>query len=404
MTRHIAVFVGLIAGLSGCHWGVRPATFPPAMGPAGALVGVRVKGEPADRVGELYSVDSTALMILASNRLTRIGWQRLEAMDVDKLARAYDIRPGETVTADKRARLSALSRFPGGINRDLLARLLHKLGQDSVEVIALVNIDSLTRFAATATARYMDRRIAAAEGYRRVGADFPGMGEHWVHPTVILSGRIDPRRPTMLTYATIAGQARLLGLGFIVTTEGGLTPRDLPGWPGFWHEHSGLLSEESGAKLSRGIEAIGGTRVWVLHAWTGLENPAGRYAADNWALPFARAGVDPPGSFSEEAARALSLAVGGDTFVANLLADVGLTSGDKHRSTDSTIALARARAERTLRTMREGSVTGAEVSDLAATWRDLSAALAELHGPHVTALLAPSHHIKDATSHRSHAP
>src|SRR5512141_722095 len=80
-------------------------------------------------------------------------------------------------------------------------------------------LDSLAEATAAATERFADRRVAAAEGYRRLGADFPGMGEHWLHPGALLSGAIDAKRPTILIYATIAGAPKLLGVGFVTTTR-----------------------------------------------------------------------------------------------------------------------------------------------------------------------------------------
>src|SRR5262249_32158492 len=154
---------------------------------------------------------------------------------------------------------------------------------------------SLIRAAARETERFTDRRVAVDEGYRRVGADFPGMGEHWINVGSLLGNRIDPARPALLTYAMIAGRPTLLGVGFVVVTNADSAP-DVPGWPTEWHEHSGLLADESGAAIEP-TKTDSPTHVWVMHVWTALENPAGQLSADNWSLPFRRAGVAVPRPF-----------------------------------------------------------------------------------------------------------
>src|SRR5262245_66523559 len=83
----------------------------------------------------------------------------------------------------------------------------------------------------------------------RVGADFPSMGEHWLNRSALLSRTVNPEQPTLLIYANIAGAPKLLGVGFVLVTRGDSTPVDAPGWPDAWHEHSGLLSDESGAVM-----------------------------------------------------------------------------------------------------------------------------------------------------------
>lgn len=39
-----------------------------------------------------------------------------------------------------------------------------------------------------------DRHQAAVIGYRPIGPDFPGMGEHWISVPLLLDGSIDPAR------------------------------------------------------------------------------------------------------------------------------------------------------------------------------------------------------------------
>jgi hypothetical protein len=262
-------------------------------------------------------------------------------------------------------------------------------------------LDSLAAATARETARYVDRRVAVADGYRRIGTDFPGMGEHWLHPGALLDGRLDPTRPTLLTYATLDGRPTLLGVGFVVTTAG-TTAASVPGWPHVWHEHSGLLADESGAAPHDGAPdatAVGGapagaarTRVWVLHAWTRLGNPAGPYAPDNWALPFVRAGLPAPTRTDVDAARACSLVVGGERYLRDVLTDAGLADSSHAAAIDATLAQARATVEPIVaRARAAGSVSAAELTALGTTWRTMAAALERALGSKVRPLLAPPH-------------
>jgi hypothetical protein len=371
MMRALVVLIVLIA--TGCmNWGTRPEDFPPALGPQGARVAVRVTGESEDRVGELLEVDSDGITI-RSSRVIRIAWRRLHAMDVDAAGVDYDIRFGEQLSDEKLARLKLISRFPQGMQR------------------LPITLDSLISDASRETSRFADRRLAVTEGYRRVGADFPGMGEHWVNLPVLMQNRIDPEHPTLLTYATIAGVPTLLGVGFVVVTHGDDTPVDVPGWPSEWHEHSGLLSEESGARVGP-ARASSPTHVWVMHVWTRLENPNGQLTADNWSLPFRRAGIATPRAIDADAGRAASLAVGGDAFLRDALTDAELRTPANSAAVDSAIDTARSRAATLVR-------ADADVVALRATWTNLSTSLERVLGPGVREILHPVHsHAHDGAN------
>jgi len=255
---------------------------------------------------------------------------------------------------------------------------------------SLASFDSIAARAAIESARFADRRVAVADGYRRVGTDFPGMGEHWLNPDVMMRGAIDAARPTLLIYATMNGKPTLLGVGFVAVTRGDSEPTSLPGWPTAWHEHSGLLSDESGA--GRHDTPHGGTHVWVSHVWTELENPDGRYAPDNWALPFARAGLRAPAVVDADAGRALSLAVGGDEYLRAVLADGGLRTTDNADRIDRLIVLARRAVDSVVASARAaGEIRGSDVALLRERWRSLHARLGAELGPAVDTLLATPH-------------
>lgn len=320
-------------------------------------------------------------------------------------------RPGSGARAHRLATLAVALLAPGALRGqpDTRAAVVNPAPAAHVERGAL---DSVAAEAARRTARYADRRVAVADGYRRLGADFPGMGEHWLHPGALLSGGVDPARPTLLMYAADAeGRPTLLGVGFVVTTRRASSAAHVPGWPEAWHEHSGLLADESGAGRGRARPSEGGTRVWVLHAWTALANPGGPYAPDNWALPFARVGLAAPAGVDADVGRAFSLAVGGDGYLRGVLTDAGLTGAAQAAPVDSVVARARARvAVLAARARAAGTVRPAEVAALRAEWQALAAALRVVLGPAVGPYLEPPHpqpgaaDVHHSPHHAPHAP
>lgn len=252
-----------------------------------------------------------------------------------------------------------------------------------------IALDRLMEEVGPAERAFSRQRDAIASGYRRVGTDFPGMGEHWVLPAALFAGRIDPAHPSLLIYATMAGAPRLVGVGFIVPVRGDSVPSDLPGWPDAWHEHSGLLADESGAAVGHPTPTIGATRIWVMHAWVGLTNPGGVNQADNWALPFARAGFPAPAGVEVLSGRAMSLIVGGDAYLRDLLADVGLRSTDDAATVDSLIAGAGARVEAIAHRARpRGALDAVDLDELRGVWASLTLDLRGILGDRVEAYLS----------------
>jgi len=174
------------------------------------------------------------------------------------------------------------------------------------------------------TSRYRGRNAAIADGYRALGPDAPGMGQHWMHPGLVLAGRFDPRHPQVLAYITVQGQPVLAGVAFAIPTDAGdASPGLAP--DSAWHLHGRTIDEESfiaDHHHAPGTTASG-TRVAVLHAWVWQENPDGVFAPDNWSLPFVRLGLPVPVAFSRDAARSLSLALpGGAAFMRRAFPDL----------------------------------------------------------------------------------
>ena len=352
--------------------GTRPEDYPPAIGPEGARAALRVLGERNDYVGELLAADSVGIT-LRTTRIIRFTWAKIAALDVEGAGADVDIRFGEIMTPEHRARIALLSRFPQGMGR------------------LPITLDSLIAEASRETTRFGERRVAVDEGYRRVGADFPGMGEHWLNVGALLKNSVDPANPAILTYATIAGQPKLLGIGFVIVTHADSVPQEIPGWPAEWHEHSGLLADESAALVGR-PRPDSSTHVWVMHVWTTLPNPAGALVADNWSLPFLRAGVPAPDHADPDGGRAMSLAVGGDEFLRNALTDADLRVRDNAAAIDSAIATARLRVISSLRDQTR-------IVALGAVWNDLASSLERTVGPSIRQVVSSSHGGSHAGTH-----
>ncbi len=170
--------------------------------------------------------------------------------------------------------------------------------------------------ARTASAPYQDRNAAIRAGYRKLGPEIPEMGEHWINPIMIVESRYDPKRPAMLTYATINGKPTLTGVAYALAMRPGEAPPP-SGVSGDWHDHSASVNDE----LASGdhTRAAGGSRVVVLHAWVWVDNPAGVFADENWALPYLRLGLQPPAEIDTHAARAIALRHDGVAYYANVL-------------------------------------------------------------------------------------
>jgi hypothetical protein len=180
-------------------------------------------------------------------------------------------------------------------------------------------IDSLLSVARKASEAFSDRSAAIAAGYRQVGMDFPSMGEHWVNPGLVFEGIVDVARPAILTYTVVKGRPALLGVVYAIPLAPGEEPPVTFGPGATWHEHNGSLEEESLLPEHHSVPTSGGgTRLAILHAWVRVPNPEGVFAAENWALPFIRLGLEVPAGFSKGAARAISLLSDGEHYFLEL--------------------------------------------------------------------------------------
>jgi hypothetical protein len=239
--------------------------------------------------------------------------------------------------------------------------------------------DSIARFlqaARTATERYHDRHAAVADGYAQVGPDFPGMGEHWINLVMVFARGFDARHPAVLEYATVGGRPVLVGVAYALPLLANEMAPDFPSVDS-WHGHLGTVDEEAQllGQLAEGHGAATGARLAMLHAWVWLENPAGLWVADNWALPFVRAGLPPPADAGATAGRAMSLVSGGDRYFTALIeAKVRASSADSTVIRESVSTAARAVRD-IFDAHLAGPVAADELSALRTIWRAMWASM-----------------------------
>ena len=181
--------------------------------------------------------------------------------------------------------------------------------------------EAFLRQAAAAAERYADRREAIADGFRRIGPDFPGMGVHWIHTSRIVGGELRGDRPSVLCYVEIDGEPTLVGLAYTLPLAGDESPPVEPFGAEVWHDHSGEVTEES-LLLNHPSSATASDptfRLSMVHVWMPLANPEGLLVQNNWAIPYLRAGMEPPESPRAGPARGLSLGSSGVDYYRELL-------------------------------------------------------------------------------------
>ncbi|MEO8126538.1 MAG: hypothetical protein ABI822_05555 [Bryobacteraceae bacterium] len=224
--------------------------------------------------------------------------------------------------------------------------------------------------ARAATAIYQDRAVAIADGYRQIGRDFPAMGEHWINISLLFDGKIDAAHPEILSYIAIAGKPQLLGVAYLLPLLPDESPPDLPVRKELWHDHFRTIAEETELPQHQANGHVAhAPRMAMLHAWIWLDNPAGMFAADNWAIPFLRLGMRPDPAVPESAAKAAALVSGGaDYFTASVRAAVPMTAKE---SAKVDVAFARARGEAETRYRSPQDLTAVWT----ALWKEVDQAL-----------------------------
>jgi hypothetical protein len=209
-----------------------------------------------------------------------------------------------------RERMLYYSRYPAGLRGERLATLLAVHGQTTLDFFpAAAGVQRLEEAAELTARRLATPEAAAAAGYRPLGPDFPGMGQHWVNLRILMSAELSLEEPAVLSYTDVGGKPTLVNVGHTVVLDRGGTPLALSGVsPEAWHTHSGTVEEEMiGEHRSDMGHELAGLIATMLHVWR-IPNPEGSLAQHNWLLPFRALGLpDPEGVPGEWAAQALWL-------------------------------------------------------------------------------------------------
>ena len=132
MNRILATL--LLLGLAGCTHGPRLKNFDAAYGPSGVASTVQIYGVSAEVDGELIAVEDEAIVIALQDRLVRVPYsviRRASFEDAPHLGIASRRRP----MRENRRQLALLSRFPQGLNGEVLTVLLGMYDQDEIETL-----------------------------------------------------------------------------------------------------------------------------------------------------------------------------------------------------------------------------------------------------------------------------
>ena len=224
------------------------------------------------------------------------------------------------------------------------------------------------------TERYRDQRVAIADGFKRVGVDFPAMGQHWVHLPRIMADSFAAAHPSVLTYIQIGDSAHLAGVAYTAMLEPGeALPSFKAGRP-FWHEHNGSVEEESfpvagHAASDSNHEA---NRLSILHAWVWLANPRGMFAADNPGLVQARLSLDPSRELRPAARDAAALALIGEDYYLLAIRRVLQPTVAEEDTLAAILTRHRVRIEKDVARLRESAqVTRGDEERLESAWAAL---------------------------------
>jgi len=215
-------------------------------------------------------------------------------------------------------------------------------------------------YARASTEKYFEQNAAVADGYRRIGRDFPAMGEHWIRASLLFDGRFEPSRPEVLNYIVVDGKRALIGVGYAVPLLGGETAPGSPAGASAWHDHSRTIEDETVIPHHH-AQSRGGSdgRLAMLHAWIWAPNPAGMFNADNWAIPFLRLNLSVGANATSAAGKTLALATGGRDYFEMAIEAAGALSAEEKAAVTSAFNRAQAGAN-----LIVGTAEGRDLTDL----------------------------------------
>jgi hypothetical protein len=356
-----------VMSIAACHTGPSAKSYYGVKEGGGIRVKLRV-GKKQRTDGEVLEVRDSALVVLGTGcTISVVPFAAIRQAAFKGINPAYE---NGWPTPDERAELKMLSRYPGGMPQ----AVVDYYAQCASATPVGATVPDATAFLATAkraTSRYQQLDSAIAAGYRRIGGDIPSLGEHWVHPGLVMSGPIDPARPSVLIYTRAPAGPVLAGVAWTKVLGAGEPYPDAPVGREAWHEHNGSVAMESLPMHHEhgAMAATEPTRVAILHAWIWIDNPRGTWVADNWALPLVRAGLRPD-SVAIEAAQALSLtAAGAVEYYTRAAEGAGADSAAREQARE---AIAKAADDAmVVRAAASGALDQAEVARLSGIWTSL---------------------------------
>ena len=131
-TRGLIAALGAGVLLGACRIGPTVENYTAARVPEGVRIDARTEDEAI--VGEVIEVRDTALVALAGGRLVLVPWEALRNVRITGLTMIPT--RGRWMTAEHRAAVRQLSRFPQGMSPEIQRRFLAHLGQAEIRVIA----------------------------------------------------------------------------------------------------------------------------------------------------------------------------------------------------------------------------------------------------------------------------
>ncbi|MEM8844455.1 MAG: hypothetical protein AAGB35_05360 [Pseudomonadota bacterium] len=180
---------------------------------------------------------------------------------------------------------------------------------------SLIKLDKVTE----ELHRFHDINEAISEGYVHYdGYDTFSMGEHWYNKKVYETNTCDESIPSHLQYLVINGERKLIGTGYVCLPQTYVRQKnEMFGQNVIWHTHGpawcllpngstedyrDLADSLPNAFTSADWQTIcrqnGGTPVSqdinMLHTWNWIPAPNGKFAHENYAIPFLRVGLPIP--------------------------------------------------------------------------------------------------------------
>jgi hypothetical protein len=335
-------------------------------------VTIQITTEQRQFEGELIEVRDDGLLMLVEQKLRFVPYGSVDSSLVYNTKLGRDLRGRRAPNALARDRLRLISRHPQGLSPELLRQLLAVYGQTEIDrsfapqdQSKCLDIAAFIECARNATAKYRNQEAAVVDGYRRIGGDFPAMGEHWIKIGLLFDGELDPNHPEVLNYVVVGGKPELAGVAYALALLQDESPPDWPVAHEGWHDHSRSLEDETILPHHNAAGHDGTPRLSMLHVWLWLDNPEGTFAADNWAIPYFRLQRRVPAPFSVDAAKALALVAAGSSHIT-----ASVEAAVSSEAARSTVRAAITRAQDTVESMRVRNTLD-DTDRLSNVWRQM---------------------------------